>query len=104
MLQLIGQTYSIFISEAGEGVGEQKVNMIDLQSISADIILPNLDGSQNIQKRFDNTSSVKSFSVAILQQYTNSFSEENLIDECSFGKLYLAEDEAKMVQHYLLIT
>ncbi|XP_078175506.1 protein STRUBBELIG-RECEPTOR FAMILY 1-like isoform X2 [Carex rostrata] len=89
--------------EAGEEVREQKVNMTDLQSISADRKQPNLDECRKIQKRLSNTSSVKSFSVAILQQYTNSFSEENLIKECSFGKLYLAEDEERMLYTVLKI-
>lgn len=96
----MGQACFIFISEVGEEVREQKVNMTDLQSISADRKQPNLDECRKIQKRLSNSSSVKSFSVAILQQYTNSFSEENLIKECSFGKLYLAEDEERMVVQY----
>uniref|UniRef100_A0A0E0LMA6 Protein kinase domain-containing protein n=1 Tax=Oryza punctata TaxID=4537 RepID=A0A0E0LMA6_ORYPU len=37
------------------------------------------------------TTTVKSFSIASLQQYTNSFNEENLIRHSRFGKVYLAE-------------
>ncbi|XP_040381869.1 protein STRUBBELIG-RECEPTOR FAMILY 3 isoform X1 [Oryza brachyantha] len=37
------------------------------------------------------TTTVKSFSIASLQQYTNSFNEENLIRDSRFGKVYLAE-------------
>ncbi|KAJ1291463.1 hypothetical protein BS78_02G317100 [Paspalum vaginatum] len=37
------------------------------------------------------TTTVKSFSIASLQQYTNSFSEENFIRDSRFGKVYLAE-------------
>ncbi|KAG8080079.1 hypothetical protein GUJ93_ZPchr0007g3015 [Zizania palustris] len=41
--------------------------------------------------KLDLTTTVKSFSIASLQQYTNSFSEENLIRDSRFGKVYLAE-------------
>jgi hypothetical protein len=41
--------------------------------------------------KVDLTTTVKSFSIASLQQYTNSFSEENLIRDSRFGKVYLAE-------------
>ncbi|TVU38397.1 hypothetical protein EJB05_11765 [Eragrostis curvula] len=34
---------------------------------------------------------VKSFSIASLQQYTNSFGEDNFIRDSRFGKVYLAE-------------
>ena len=34
---------------------------------------------------------VTSFSVASLQQYTNSFDEDNLIRDGTWGKVYLAE-------------
>jgi len=36
-------------------------------------------------------SSLKSFTVASLQQYTNSFSQENLIGEGMLGSVYRAE-------------
>lgn len=36
-------------------------------------------------------SSVKSFTIASLQQYTNSFSQENLIGEGMIGSVYRAE-------------
>ncbi|KAF3325615.1 protein STRUBBELIG-RECEPTOR FAMILY 3 isoform X3 [Carex littledalei] len=49
------------------------------------------------------TQSIQNNQVAILQQYTDSFSEENLIEECSFGKLYLAEDEERMLYTVLKI-
>ncbi|XP_059438124.1 protein STRUBBELIG-RECEPTOR FAMILY 3 isoform X2 [Corylus avellana] len=38
-----------------------------------------------------NTSSVKFFTVAMLQQYTNSFSQENFIGEGMLGSVYRAE-------------
>ena len=41
--------------------------------------------------KIDLKPTVKSFSVASLQQYTNSFSEENLIRDSRFGRVYLAE-------------
>jgi hypothetical protein len=41
--------------------------------------------------KVDLTSTVKSFSIGSLQQYTNSFSEENFIRDSRFGKVYLAE-------------
>ncbi|EEC82277.1 hypothetical protein OsI_26501 [Oryza sativa Indica Group] len=41
--------------------------------------------------KLDLTTTVKSFSIASLQQYTNSFNEENLIRDSRFGKVYLAE-------------
>ncbi|EMS55269.1 Protein STRUBBELIG-RECEPTOR FAMILY 3 [Triticum urartu] len=41
--------------------------------------------------KIDLRTTVKSFSVASLQQYTNSFSEENFIRDSRFGKVYLAE-------------
>ena len=37
------------------------------------------------------TSSVKVYTVASLQQYTNSFSQENYIGEGTFGPVYKAE-------------
>lgn len=37
------------------------------------------------------STSATSFSVASLQQYTNSFQEQNLIRESRLGKVYLAE-------------
>jgi hypothetical protein len=37
------------------------------------------------------TSSVKMYTVASLQQYTNSFSQENLIGEGTLGSVYRAE-------------
>uniref|UniRef100_A0A0E0ALH9 Protein kinase domain-containing protein n=1 Tax=Oryza glumipatula TaxID=40148 RepID=A0A0E0ALH9_9ORYZ len=37
--------------------------------------------------KLDLTTTVKSFSIASLQQYTNSFNEENLIRDSRFGKL-----------------
>jgi hypothetical protein len=37
------------------------------------------------------STSATSFSVASLQQYTNSFGEQNLIRESRMGKVYLAE-------------
>ncbi|KAJ4816078.1 Protein STRUBBELIG-RECEPTOR FAMILY 3 [Rhynchospora pubera] len=89
--------------EAGKEVEEHKVNMKDLQSISADRKPANSDKTQTSQKRLHYTSSVKSFSVAILQQYTNSFSEENLIRECRFGKFYLGKDEDRNLYTVLKI-
>ncbi|CAN6168455.1 unnamed protein product, partial [Urochloa humidicola] len=41
--------------------------------------------------KVDLTTTVKSFSIGSLQQYTNSFSEENFIRDSRFGKVYLAE-------------
>ncbi|KAM0898601.1 hypothetical protein ACQ4PT_021783 [Festuca glaucescens] len=41
--------------------------------------------------KIDLKTTVKSFSVASLQQYTNSFSEQNLIRDSRFGRVYLAE-------------
>ncbi|OEL27109.1 Protein STRUBBELIG-RECEPTOR FAMILY 1 [Dichanthelium oligosanthes] len=41
--------------------------------------------------KVDLITTVKSFSIASLQQYTNSFSEENFIRDSRFGKVYLAE-------------
>ncbi|KAE7995608.1 hypothetical protein FH972_000384 [Carpinus fangiana] len=38
-----------------------------------------------------NTSSVKLFTVAMLQQYTNSFSQENFVGEGMLGRVYRAE-------------
>lgn len=35
--------------------------------------------------------SVASYSIASLQQYTNSFNEENMIRECRLGKVFMAE-------------
>ena len=40
--------------------------------------------------RTDPSTSATSFSVASLQQYTNSFEEQNLIRESRLGKVYLA--------------
>lgn len=45
------------------------------------------------------STSATSFSVATLQQYTNSFGEENLIRESRLGKVYLAElPEGKLLE------
>jgi hypothetical protein len=41
--------------------------------------------------RTSTPTSATPFSVASLQQYTNSFSEENVIRESRLGKVYLAE-------------
>ncbi|KAL6856060.1 hypothetical protein ACP4OV_018862 [Aristida adscensionis] len=41
--------------------------------------------------KVDLPTTVKSFSIASLQQYTNSFSEQNFIRDSRFGKVYLAE-------------
>jgi hypothetical protein len=41
--------------------------------------------------KIDLKTTVKSYSVASLQQYTNSFSEQNLIRDSRFGRVYLAE-------------
>ncbi|KAJ3698649.1 hypothetical protein LUZ61_002354 [Rhynchospora tenuis] len=79
--------------EAGKEVREHKVSMKDLQSISANREPPNSDETRTTQKRLNYASTGKSFSVAILQQYTDSFSKENLIRECRFGKFYLGKDE-----------
>lgn len=42
-------------------------------------------------EKVESTTTVKSFSIASLQQYTNSFSEENIIRDSRFGKVYLAK-------------
>ncbi|XP_066391025.1 protein STRUBBELIG-RECEPTOR FAMILY 3-like isoform X4 [Miscanthus floridulus] len=42
-------------------------------------------------EKVESTTTVKSFSIASLQQYTNSFSEENIIRDSWFGKVYLAK-------------
>ncbi|XP_065873183.1 protein STRUBBELIG-RECEPTOR FAMILY 3-like [Euphorbia lathyris] len=42
-------------------------------------------------KSLTSTSSVKIFSIATLQQYTNSFSEEKLLGKGTFGSVYNAE-------------
>lgn len=42
-------------------------------------------------ERHDTTSSIKDYTVALLQQYTNSFSQENYIGEGSLGPVYRAE-------------
>jgi hypothetical protein len=57
--------------------------------------------------KVDLTTTVKSFSIAFLQQYTNSFSEENFIRDSRFGKVYLAElpdGEVKMVHQNFSTT
>lgn len=53
--------------------------------------------------KVDLTTTVKSFSIASLQQYTNSFNEENIIRDSRFGKVYLAKlpDGEVMVQQNL---
>jgi hypothetical protein len=56
--------------------------------------------------KVDLTTTVKSFSIASLQQYSNNFSEENFIRDSRFGKVYLAElpdGEVKMVHRNLII-
>lgn len=45
----------------------------------------------NATERKIMTSSVKMYTVASLQQYTNSFSQENLIGEGTLGSVYRAE-------------
>lgn len=45
----------------------------------------------NTPPRTGPSTSATSFSVASLQQYTNSFQEQNLIRESRLGKVYLAE-------------
>lgn len=41
------------------------------------------------------------FTVASLQQYTNSFSEQNLMRQTLFGKIYLAEQQDIKVSNQL---
>lgn len=56
--------------------------------------------------KVDLPTTVKSFSIASLQQYTNSFSEENFIRDSRFGKVFLAElpdGEVKVVHQNLII-
>ncbi|KAK3152275.1 hypothetical protein QOZ80_2BG0156720 [Eleusine coracana subsp. coracana] len=53
----------------------------------------------NTPPRAGPSSSATSFSVASLQQYTNSFEEQNLIRESRLGKVYLAElPEGKLLE------
>lgn len=52
-------------------------------------------------RKIDLRTTVKSFSVASLQQYTNSFSEENLMRDSRFGKVYLAELPDGEVQTFI---
>lgn len=42
-------------------------------------------------KSLKSASSVKLFTIATLQQYTSSFSEENLLGKGTFGSVYKAE-------------
>lgn len=37
------------------------------------------------------TTSVRAYSIAVLQQYTNSFSQENLVGSGTLGNVYRAE-------------
>ncbi|AQK60294.1 Putative STRUBBELIG family receptor protein kinase [Zea mays] len=53
----------------------------------------------NTPPRTGPSTSATSFSVASLQQYTNSFQEQNLIRESRLGKVYLAElPEGKLLE------
>ncbi|CAI9783833.1 unnamed protein product [Fraxinus pennsylvanica] len=62
--------------------------LLPAERIAADPIFSSLTSREHASNRVD---SVKFFSIASLQQYTKSFSPENLIGEGTLGTVYKAE-------------
>lgn len=62
-----------------------------LPSISGEKVIVNPAATSKATERQVMTGSVKIYTVASLQQYTNSFSQENLIGEGTLGSVYRAE-------------
>ncbi|TVU49785.1 hypothetical protein EJB05_01121, partial [Eragrostis curvula] len=104
-----GWTEVRFVDDGCSGIGynEQKEHVIDMENVDSFLEeqRPTQPGQRtekavlNASVRtvrgrvpsFGNTTSVKSFSIASLQQYTNNFNKDNFIKNSRFGKLYLAE-------------
>lgn len=55
------------------------------------IIRPNVPPVRSRKQSMEKLSSVRTFSIASLQQYTNSFSQENLLGGGMLGTVYRAE-------------
>lgn len=55
------------------------------------IIRPNVPPVRSRKQSMEKLSSVRTFSIASLQQYTNSFSQENLLGGGKLGTVYRAE-------------
>lgn len=62
--------------------------LLPAERVASDPIVSPLSSSQHASNRVD---SVKFFTIASLQQYTKSFSPENLIGEGTLGTVYKAE-------------
>lgn len=63
-----------------------------VEKVIVNPISPSETIGRTVSPATENTlTSVASYSVAFLQQYTNSFSEENLIKDSILGKVFLAE-------------
>ncbi|KAJ3693663.1 hypothetical protein LUZ60_009143 [Juncus effusus] len=90
--------------ETAQKAKEQKVNLEeDVISLEFDSNQINLDEIVTSPKRQKALLSAQAFSVASLQQYTNSFSKDNLIKEGSSGKVYLAEQHEQKLYAVLKI-
>lgn len=61
------------------------------EKITVDPIVPSVENQSVASLGLNSQSPVSSFSVATLQQYTNSFAEENLLSKDKLSKVYLAE-------------
>ncbi|OAY78315.1 Protein STRUBBELIG-RECEPTOR FAMILY 1, partial [Ananas comosus] len=84
--------------ESAQNQREHKINMAGSKSLLVPpLVEKNIRGpivlngtSQRIPAK-QNPPTTRSFSIAVLQQCTNNFSEENLISSGSLGQIYIAE-------------
>ncbi|KAJ8545564.1 hypothetical protein K7X08_018147 [Anisodus acutangulus] len=70
-----------------------------LQALSAErmVVNPILPPITSVKHAMKNVNSAEFFTVASLQQYTNSFSQDNLIGEGMLGTVYRAESPKKLL-------
>lgn len=62
-----------------------------VEKVTAKPVAPPEEAARSQSSVNMNSSSVSVFTIALLQQYTNSFSEENFIGEGLLGSVYRAE-------------
>lgn len=74
------------------------------EKISVEPIVPPEKIPSTAAENLNPLSYLSSFSVASLQQYTNSFVEDNLISKDKLSKIYLAELPSGKVQSCSLVT
>lgn len=108
-----GISYELLIAvpeESAQNQREHKINMAGSKSLLVPpLVEKNIRGpivlngtSQRIPAK-QNPPTTRSFSIAVLQQCTNNFSEENLISSGSLGQIYIAEFPEKKVRAISLV-